>query len=504
MEVKKPGRGKYKVFSDDERYTIGKYASIHGPMAAVKKFQSIHPKLNESTVRAFRAKYHGILKKSCANTQKKITSLKRGRPLLLGSLDEIVKQFLLTLRKIGGVVNTVIANATAKALIDKSADEHLKVLDLESSFWAKSLFQRMGFVKRVATTSRPEIPTGARKEAELIFHHEIVSKIENYHIPSSLVINIDQTPSKYAPVSSQTLAQKNSKHVCIKGSSFKQAITATFGITLSNSFLPMQLIYGGKTAASIPKFKFPKSFSLSANPKHYSNTEESLKLLNEVIIPYVNAEREKLGLDKSQFALLVMDVFTGQMTEPVKEKLRANNILLVRVPANMTNLFQPLDLTVNGSVKALMKQKFTLWYSQEISKALNEGVPLDDIEINLKLSVLKPLHAKWLLEVFNHMTSDAGKSVIENGWKSAGISNAVSQGLSNLDTLDPFDSIDPLVQESQDYLFHQSDNVPESDQLKFFITKPTEIDDDDDDVWIPEEGEENTRNIFEILDDEDD
>ena len=199
-----------------------------------------------------------------------------------------------------------------------------------------------------------------------------------------------------------------------------------------------------------------------------------------------------------------MDVFTGQMTEPVKEKLRANNILLVRVPANMTNLFQPLDLTVNGSVKALMKQKFTLWYSQEISKALNEGVPLDDIEINLKLSVLKPLHAKWLLEVFNHMTSDAGKSVIENGWKSAGISNAVSQGLSNLDTLDPFDSIDPLVQESQDYLFHQSDNVPESDQLKFFITKPTEIDDDDDDVWIPEEGEENTRNIFEILDDEDD
>ena len=103
---------------------------------------------------------------------------------------------MLTLRKKGGVVNTVIANATAKALIDKSADEHLKVLDLESSFWAKSLFQRMGFVKRVATTSRPEIPTGARKEAELIFHHEIVSKIENYHIPSSLVINIDQTPSK--------------------------------------------------------------------------------------------------------------------------------------------------------------------------------------------------------------------------------------------------------------------------------------------------------------------
>ena len=136
-------------------------------------------------------------------------------------------------------------------------------------------------------------------------------------------------------------------------SSCKQAITATFGITFSNEFLPMQLMYGGKTAASTPKFNFPKSFSsLSANPKHFSNTEESLKLLAEIIIPYVNSERENIGLKQTQQALLIMDVFSGQMSEPVKEKLIENSILLVRVPANMSNLFQPLDLTVNGSVKA--------------------------------------------------------------------------------------------------------------------------------------------------------
>ena len=46
-----------------------------------------------------------------------------------------------------------------------------------------------------------------------------------------------------------------------------QAITGTFEITLSNTFLPMQLIYGGKTAQCIPKFKFPVLFSLSAKRK---------------------------------------------------------------------------------------------------------------------------------------------------------------------------------------------------------------------------------------------
>ena len=75
----------------------------------------------------------------------------------------------------------------------------------------------MGFVKRAATTARPEITEGAQKEAELIFHHEIVSKVEKHKIPHSMVINIDQTPSKYAPVSSRTLAARNSKHVSISG-----------------------------------------------------------------------------------------------------------------------------------------------------------------------------------------------------------------------------------------------------------------------------------------------
>ena len=71
---------------------------------------------------------------------KKLPSLKRGRPLLLGTIDEKVKNFLFALRQKGGVVNTFVAIATAKGLIERSKDKHLKLIDLESCYWAKSLF----------------------------------------------------------------------------------------------------------------------------------------------------------------------------------------------------------------------------------------------------------------------------------------------------------------------------------------------------------------------------
>ena len=118
----------------------------------------------------------------------------------------------------------MVAIVTAKALIAKSDLEYRKALDLENSSWTKSLFRRMGFVRRGKTASKPEIPQRAKNEAALILQHQIVDLVEKYQIASLMLINIDQTPLKYAPVSNQTMAQKRSKHVAIEGSSYKNAI----------------------------------------------------------------------------------------------------------------------------------------------------------------------------------------------------------------------------------------------------------------------------------------
>ena len=146
----------------------------------------------------------------------------------------------------------------------------------------------MGFVRRMATTAKMPIPDKARKEIELVFMHKTVQKVEKHNIPHSLIIDADQTPSKYTPVGRSTLADKNIKDVQISGNADKISIIATFAETLDGSFLPFQLLYKGKTTQSLPKFDFPNGFSLSVNEKHFSNTQESIKFLKEIVIPFVD------------------------------------------------------------------------------------------------------------------------------------------------------------------------------------------------------------------------
>ena len=109
------------------------------------------------------------------------------------------------------------------------------------------------------TTGKAEIPEGTRKQAELMYLHNIVAIVEENNIPQYLIKNFNQTPRKYVPVSHHTMAKKGVKSVSITGSSDNRCITGTFVITLEGDFLPLQLIYGGKTKQSLPRYKFPES-----------------------------------------------------------------------------------------------------------------------------------------------------------------------------------------------------------------------------------------------------
>ena len=291
----------------------------------------------------------------------------------------------------------------------------------------------MGYVRRLATTGKVEISEKLKAEIETAYLYGIVQKINEHKIPSSMVINLDQTPSKFVPGCNKTLAKKGCKSVPIAGSTDKRMITATFSITLTGEFLPIQLIYGAKTTKSIPAVSFPSDFVISVNKKHYSNEKEALKML-ENIIPYVEQQRVSLNLAFDHPALILMDVFKGQMTCAVRELLNENHILLEKVPANLTYLFQPLDVQggPNGYVKRFMKKMFTLWYSDQVIRALDEGKDIEDVETSLKLSIVKPLHAKWLIEMYNHMTSSEGRDVCLKGWKVAGILDAAEKGLEEL------------------------------------------------------------------------
>ena len=151
---------------------------------------------------------------------------------------------------------------------------------------------------------------------------------------------------------------------------------------------------GGKTTQNLPKLKFSSSFSLSANPTHYSNENEACKMIEEIIAPYVKNVPKRYKFAADQKALLTMDVFIGQMTQAILDTLQKEDILISRVPAGMTHIYQVLDLTVNGYAKRFMKKKFNEWYTKQVQQQLDEGKEVEQIEVKLTLTTVIPIHVK--------------------------------------------------------------------------------------------------------------
>ena len=106
----------------------------------------------------------------------------------------------------------------------------------------------------------------------------------------------------------------------------------------------------------------------------------------------------------------------------------------------MTHFFQPLDLTVNGQAKKFGKNKFATWYSAEVQNQVDSGVNFEDADVDLTLSVLKPIHATWFVEMYNFLTNAQGRVDVLKGLEKAGIKGVVT-GREVLPPVDPYQDI---------------------------------------------------------------
>ena len=98
------------------------------------------------------------------------------------------------------------------------------------------------------------------------------------------------------------------------GANDKRQITALFCDTMVWDFLPLQIVYKGKTSRCHPCFSLPSDWVITHSPNHWSTAfeETMLQYIKHIIVPYVKNVRESLGSDGA--ALVVMDNFKGQTT----------------------------------------------------------------------------------------------------------------------------------------------------------------------------------------------
>ena len=191
-------------------------------------------------------------------------------------------------------------------------------------------------------------------------------------------------------------------------------------------FSPCSAHVQGKTPKCLPtSVKFPSDWSLSYSANHWSN-EQTNEYLKKVILPYyVVKKREELHLKEDHQALVIFDCFKAQCTEEVFKVMESHHISYALVPANCMDCLQPLDLSVNKLVKNFLQAKFQTWYySEQVARQLSDEK--QDIEpVDLRLSVVKPLGAKWMIELlFDHLKQHP--EIIKNGFSAAaGISECL-------------------------------------------------------------------------------
>ena len=146
--------------------------------------------------------------------------------------------------------------------------------------WARGVLEKLMWSKRKGTTGKICPSPQFLDEEEFTFQRNISALVSEHNIPSSLIIDIDQTPLSYVNTRKYTFSFKGTKNIPKKGVDDKHQITATFAVS-TGEFLPIQLIYAGKTEQSLPKYSFPPSFSVMFTENHWSTLRNFLNFLKK-------------------------------------------------------------------------------------------------------------------------------------------------------------------------------------------------------------------------------
>ena len=220
----------------------------------------------------------------------------QGRPLLLGQeLDKSVQDYINTMRKVGGVVNTAIVMAAANGIIVAKSPalltQHGGHTDITKA-WAKSLLKRMGYVKRKCSNAG-KISVAHFEEVQEVFLAYIKAEVlmNEIYTPTA---NLQLGSNRHSACANRTVDDASCQRevIPIANSDDKRQITALLAATLTGEYLPLQVIYKGKTLRCHTNVSFPQGWDVWHSDNHWLNEETMKRYIEKIIVPFVSQKRE--------------------------------------------------------------------------------------------------------------------------------------------------------------------------------------------------------------------
>ncbi len=163
-------------------------------------------------------------------------------------------------------------------------------------------------------------------------------------IPPEMVFNWDQTAIQLVPTGQWTMNRAKEKVIPIANSDDKRQITAVVAATMTGEYLPVQLVFKGKTPRSHPKVEVPNGWDIWHSDNHWSNENTMKRYIEKIVVPFIVSKRKALKVENTHPALALFDCFKGQTTANIQSLLLENNIIAILIPANCTDKLQPMDV----------------------------------------------------------------------------------------------------------------------------------------------------------------
>lgn len=238
--------------------------------------------------------------------------------------------------------------------------------------------------KILKSTPRQQELTDTTNERVATFQDSLNELIQEQDISDSALINMDETPIWLNMPHRKTVTARGEKKVSAKMlTSDRNKITVVLCCAADGTKLPPVIVSNVK----IQQPRIPYVVSEQESRVYQQANSHMSGVLTERWVDHICCNY-KPGERK----VLMIDSFSGHLTDQVKQACLDNRIDHIQIPAGCTSLCQPLDLTVNRSFKANVRR---LWNDMMVDHVQNAPAQRGQIGRDNLKTIVKCVHDAW-------------------------------------------------------------------------------------------------------------
>lgn len=198
----------------------------------------------------------------------------------------------------------------------------------------------------------------------------------------------------------------------------KRQITAVVASSLDGCLLPLQLIFQGKTDASLPPHTDASrnaGFHLTKSSNHWSSQETMQEWCSHILVTWRSKMIQAHNLPENAAVVLQLDVWAVHISKEFRDFISNQHpyVRLVYIPPNCTSKLQVADVVLNYPFKYGIKKRFNAWAAEIIAEQIASGGTIG-IKPHLKMSQVKPKLLQWAYESWSSLREE--KLLILKGW----------------------------------------------------------------------------------------